>query len=132
MTNASRRHTGSALLMTVFIVAMLSAVVMGMLQIHTEEIQIMQNHIRAAEALAIAEAGLNDALAQLRADSGWDAGFTDKSFVDGTYTVEIEASRITSVATSAHGFVAQVETEFSVAPEGPPYVVGIASYRVNE
>ena len=42
------------MLMVVFIVALLSTVVMGMLQINTEEIQLMQNHIYAAEALATA------------------------------------------------------------------------------
>ena len=50
--------------MTVFVVALLSAMVMGMLQINVEEIRIMHNQIRAAEALAVAEAGLNDALAE--------------------------------------------------------------------
>ena len=127
-----RNKRGIVLLMVVFVVALLGAIIMGMLQMNTEEIQIMRNHVRAVEALAIAEAGLNDALAQLRADSTWDTGFTDKPFCHGAYTVTVEASRITSVATSAQGYVARVETEVSVASEGPPHSVSIDSFRVNE
>ncbi len=118
--------------MVVFVVALLSAIIMGMLQMNTEEIHIMRNHIRAAEALAIAEAGLNDGLAQLRLDSGWDAGFTDKPFSGGAYTVVVESSEITSVATSAHGYIARVQAGITVATEGPPHRVNLDSFRVNE
>ncbi len=52
------RNNGSVLLITIFVVALLSAITIGILQINTEEIQLMRNQIRAAEALAIAEAGL--------------------------------------------------------------------------
>jgi len=118
--------------MVVFVVALLGAIIMGMLQMNTEEIKIMQNHVRAAEAMAIAEAGLNDALAQLRADSTWDTGFADKPFGGGAYTVTADAAQITSVATSAHGYVARVEAAVTVSPGGPPHSVNIDSFRVNE
>ena len=36
-----------------------------------KEIQLMQNQVYAAEALATAEAGLNDAFKELRADAAW-------------------------------------------------------------
>lgn len=118
--------------MVIFVVALLGAIVMGMLQMNTEEIQIMQNHIHAAEALAIAEAGLNDALAQLRLDSAWDIGFADKPFSGGAYTVMVGSPQITSVATSAQGYVARIQAEVTVATEGPPYSINIDSIRVNE
>jgi len=69
-----RKNNGSVLLIAIFTIALLSAVVMGILQINTEEIQLMYNSINAARALAIAEAGLNDAFAQIRADSAWRQG----------------------------------------------------------
>jgi Tfp pilus assembly protein PilX len=127
-----RNKRGVVLIMVVFVVALLGAIIMGMLQMNTEEIQIMRNHVRAVEALAIAEAGLNDALAQLRADADWDAGFTDKPFSGGAYTVTVETPQITSVAKSDQGYVARVEAEVSVASGGPPYSVSIDSFRVNE
>ena len=78
------RNDGSVMLMAVFVIALLSILVMGMLEMNTEEIQLMQNQIYAAEALATAEAGLNDAFAEIRADSSWTTGFTDKGFNGGS------------------------------------------------
>jgi len=59
---------------------MLSAITIGILQMNTEEIQLMRNQIFAAKAHAIAEAGLNDAFSELRVDSSWNSGFDNKVF----------------------------------------------------
>jgi len=126
------RNNGSVLIMVVFVVALLSALVMGMLQMNTEEIQLMQNHIYAAEALAIAEAGLNDALAEIRENSGWADGFDDKPFNGGSYDVTVDGSTITAIGTTSQGFVAEVEAQITIATSGPPYVIGIDSLRINE
>lgn len=128
----NHHNRGVVLIMAVFIVALLAAILTGMLQINTEEIQIMQNHVRAAEALAVAEAGLNDALAQLRANAAWRAGFAAKPFVDGAYTVTVEGSQITSVGTSSQGYSARMKADVTVAPAGPPHRVTIDRIRVNE
>jgi len=80
-----RRQSGSVLLVVVVLVALLAATVVGHLQVNAEEIQLMQNHVRGAEAMALAEAGLNDALAKLRVDSHWTDGLADKPFGNGTY-----------------------------------------------
>jgi len=130
---SERYHNrGVVLIMSVFIVALLAAIVIGMLQIDTEEIQIMQNHMRAAEAMAVAEAGLNDAIAEIRSDATWQAGFRDKSFVGGVYTVTRSGSQITSVGVSSRGFSARLKAEVSVGREGPPHEVAIDRIRVNE
>jgi len=84
---ARLRNKGVALLLTVFVVALLATVVIGLLQLNTVDIQLMSNHVFAAQALAIAQAGLNDAFAEIRDDSDWDDGFTDKAFGGGSYTV---------------------------------------------
>jgi len=128
------RNKGSAFLLVVFVIALLAAVVMGMLQINTEEIQIMRNQIYAAEALATAEAGLNDAFAEIRADSSWDAGFTDKAFNGGSYTVAVGGSApnltITSTGTSSRDFVGRVDAEITVGASSP-YIIRIDSLRFN-
>ncbi|UCD50904.1 MAG: hypothetical protein JSW27_25690 [Phycisphaerales bacterium] len=129
---ANGHNRGVVLIMVVCVVALLGAIVTGMLQVNTEDIQVMQNHVRAAEALAVAEAGLNDALAQLRAQAGWDAGFEDKAFAGGTYTVTVDGSQVISVGTSARGFVARVVANVTVALDGPPHIVEIDSIKVNE
>jgi Tfp pilus assembly protein PilX len=122
----------SVLVMVVFVIALLSAAVMGMLQINTEEVQLMQNQVYAAEAMATAEAGLNDALAQIRSNSSWSSGFTDKSFNGGSYTVVVNGSTITSTGTSEKNYVARVEADITVSDEGPPYLIQIDSMRINE
>jgi len=128
-------NNGSVLLITIFAVALLSAITIGILQVNTEEIQLMRNQIRAAEALATAEAGLNDAFAELRADSSWTTGFTDKAFNDDSYTVTVTGSlpnlTITSIGTSSQGFVAKVEADITVGSSSP-YVIAIDNLRINE
>jgi Tfp pilus assembly protein PilX len=127
-------HKGTALILAVFIIALLAAVVMGMLQINTEEIQVMRNQFYTAEALAIAEAGLNDAFYEIRADSSWNAGFTDKAFNGGSYTVTVggvsPSLTITSTGTSSKGFIGRVDAEVTVGTSSP-HIIRIDSLRFN-
>ena len=127
-----RRTRGSVLIMVVFVVALLSAVVMGMLQINTEEIQLMQNHLYAAEALATAEAGLEDALMWLRLDKNWDDGFAGKSFNGGSYTVTVSSDTIESEGTTVRGFMARVAADFTAVGGLSPYTIKINALRINE
>lgn len=133
--NGKSRHRGSALILAIFIIALLAAVAMGMLQINTEEIQVMRNQICAAEALATAEAGLNDAFSEIRANSGWNAGFTNKAFNGGSYTVTVAGVSpnltITSMGTSSQNFVARVEADMTVSGTSP-YIIRIDNFRINE
>ncbi len=133
-----QENNGSVMLMTIFIVALLSAVVIGMLQINTEEIQLMQNQIFAAHAVATAEAGLNDAFSRIRNDDEWDAGFDNKPFNGGAYDVDVTGSlpnlTIISVGTSAQGFVARVESDVIVdtSTGSGDHTIRIDNLRINE
>jgi hypothetical protein len=119
------------LLVVVALVALLAATVMGHLQVNAEEIQLMQNHVHGVQALAIAEAGLNDALAQLRLNPGWSSGFAGKPLGDGSYTVTRAEGTIRSVATTSNGFTARVEADVTIAPDGPPHLIRIDEWRIN-
>ena len=130
------RNNGSVLLITIFVVALLAALVMGMLQLNTEEIQVMRNQIYASEVLAIAEAGLNDAFARIREDSSCISGFPfTESFNGGSYTVTAQGSlpdpNIVSTGTSSQGFVAGVGADITVGSSSP-YIIRIDNLRVNE
>ena len=129
------KNNGSVLLITIFAIALLAVLTTGILQMNTEEIQLMQNQIYAAQALAIAEAGLNDAFAQIRVDNKWDDGFDDKSFDGGSYSVSVTGSlpnlTIDSTGTSSQGFVARVEANLTVGSSSP-HTIRIDSLRVNE
>ena len=123
------KDNGSVLLIVVFVVALLSAVAMGILQLNTEEIQLMQNQIDAAQAVATAEAGLNDALARIR--QGSDPNISDEPFNGGSYTVEAGGATITSTGTTAQGFVARVEADITTGTTSP-YIIRIDNLRINE
>ena len=123
------------MLMTVYVIVMMSALVIGMLQMNTEEIQLMQNHVNLVGAVATAEAGLNDAFYELRSDSSWTTGFTDKAFNGGTYSVTVAGTlpslTVQSTGTSAQNFVARVEADISVGTS-TPYIIRVDNLRVNE
>ncbi|MHC4494399.1 MAG: hypothetical protein ACYSYM_01090 [Planctomycetota bacterium] len=122
---------GSVLIMTIFAIALMAAVVMGMLQMNTEEIQVMRNQIYTAEALAVAEAGLNDAFSQLRTDPNWSVGFVDKAFNGGSYTVDVNNPTVTSTGTSSQGFVGRVEADITIGSTSP-YIIRVDNLRINE
>jgi len=130
------KNNGSVLLIVVFAVAMLSVLTIGILEMHTEEIQLMQNQVYAAQATAVAEAGLNDAFAQIRTNPSWTTGFTNKSFPGyGTYTVTVTGTlpnrTITSTATTSQGFAARERADVTVG-NSSPYEIRIDNLRINE
>ena len=117
-------------------IALLSAVVMGIAQINTEQVQLMRNQIYAAQALAIAEAGLNDAFAEIRVDSGgWTGPITAEVFDGGEYSVTVAGTlpnlTVVSTGTSSQGFIARVEADVTVGTS-TPYVIRIDNLRINE
>lgn len=128
----SNVRQGSALLIVVFVVALLAAAVAGMLQIDTEQIQLMQNHLYLTEAANIAEAGIEDAIRCLRQDKSWKEGFSAEPFGDGSYTVEVKQDTITSTGISAKGFATRIEADVSITGSHAPYTVAITAMRLDE
>jgi type II secretory pathway component PulK len=129
------RKKGSVILLAVFAIALLSTLVVGILQMNTEEIQLMQNQVNAAKSVAIAEAGINDAFAELRQDSSWTAGFAGKSFSGGSDSVAVSNTlpnlTVESTATSGQGFVSRVAADITVGTTSP-YVIRVDNLRINE
>jgi len=131
------KNNGMVFLITVFVIALLAVLTMGILQMNTEEIQLMQNQIYAAEALVTAEAGLNDAFAEIRADDEWATGFDDEPFNSGSYDVNVTGTlpnlTITSTGTSSQSFVARVEADVTVDTSGSSdHTIRIDNLRINE
>ncbi len=135
MNKVNLENTGSALMVTVFAVAVLAVLTIGILQLNTEELQIARNQIYATQALASAEAGLNDAFAQLRTDPGWSDGFTNKAFEGGTYTVTVSGDfpefTIISTAVTSESYTAKMEADITMSSVSP-YVIRIDNLKVNE
>jgi type II secretory pathway component PulK len=132
--NHKQKINGSVLLLAIFATALLSAITIGILQMNTEEIQLMRNQIYAAEAQAIAEAGLNDAFAEIRVIDTFNNDY-NKSFAGGSYSVDITSNlpnvTVKSTGTSSQGFVARIEADVTVGSTSP-YIIRIDSLRINE
>lgn len=130
-----KTRKGSVIILVVFATALLAVLVAGIVQLNTEELQIMQNSVNASKALYVAKAGLNDAMSELRSDSDWNAGFANKSFGTGSYTVSVTGTvpnlMIETDAVIAAGFNASLEADVTVSQD-VPNIVRIDSLRINE
>ncbi len=137
MNPERERNIGSVMLIAIFAIALLSALVIGILQMNTEEIQLMQNQIYAAQALFTAEAGLNDAFSELRDDDEWVGPVTDEPFNDGLYNVSVTGTlpnlAISSEGISSQGFVARVQANVTVdTSDSSDHTIRIDNLRINE
>ena len=134
------QNYGSVLVMAVFVIALVSALVIGILQINMEEIWLTQHRLYAAQATAVAGAGLNDALAQIRQDANWTAGFSNKTlpaeagFEGGRYSVDVNSNTLTVTAdTNAWvGYAATVEAQITVSDGNSPHIIRIDNVKANE
>ena len=131
----NKSDKGSVILLSIFTIALMSTLVIGMVQMVTEEVQLAQNHIYAAQAIATAEAGLNDAFYELRSDSSWNTGFTGKAFGGSSYSVTVAGTlpnlTIESIGTSAQSFMAKIAADVTVGASAP-YIIRIDESRLNE
>ena len=130
----NKNRIGSVLLIAVFAIAVVTALVGGMLAIATEQIQLLSNQTSSVQALQVAEAGINDAMASLRSNRAWNAGFTNKTFWIGSYTVDVNNVNLPSVvirsAGAANGYTARMTARVTVG-DISPYVVRMDNLRVN-
>jgi Tfp pilus assembly protein PilX len=130
-----KRHNGAVFLIVVFAIALLTTITVGILVMTTEELRLMENQLYAANATCTADAGLNAALAQIRADSSWITGFTGTSFNGGSYTVTVTGTlpnrTITSTGTSSQGYMASMSADVTIGTSSP-YIIRIDKLRINE
>ncbi len=126
------KQNGSVLLITVFIIALLTAFVAGMLQLNSEQIQITKNEIYKTQANLTAYAGLADAFARVRTHHSLPSDFTG-SFAGGSYSVTVSGSlpdpNFTARGTSPQGFVSDLNAELTV--DTGSYVIRIDKLRIN-
>jgi Tfp pilus assembly protein PilX len=129
------KNNGVVLLIVIFAIALLTTITVGILVMTTEELQLMQNQLYAANEMCTAEAGLNAAFAQIRANSDWTTGFTNTSFNGGTYTVTITGTlpnkTITSTGVSPQGYMGRMAADVTIGTSSL-YKIRIDKLRVNE
>lgn len=126
------KNSGSVLLVVVFVIALLTAFVVGMLQINSEQIQIMKNEIYTTQSNLIAQAGIADAFARVRTNKALPSNFTG-SFSGGSYSVSVAGSlpdpNFTSRGTSPQGFVTDICADVTV--DQGSFVIRIDKLRIN-
>jgi type II secretory pathway component PulK len=129
------KNNGAVFLIVVFAIALMATITVGILVMTTEELMLMQNQLYAAQAMCTAEAGLNDAFAQIRSNSSWTTGFTNKAFNSGSYTVTVTGTlpdrTITSTGTSSQGYMARMAADVTIGTSSS-YKIRIDNLRINE
>jgi type II secretory pathway component PulK len=129
------KNNGTVFLIVVFAIALFTTITVGILVMTTEELQLMENQLYAAQAMCTAEAGLNDAFAQIRSSSNWTTGFTNKAFNSGSYTVTVTGTlpnrTITSTGTSSQGYMARMAADVTIGTSSS-YKIRIDNLRINE
>ena len=131
-----RKNNGMVFLIVVFAIALIATITMGILEMTTEEVMLMQNQLYAVNAMCTAEAGLNAAFAKIRANSSWTTGFTNTSLPNGgSYTVTVTGTlpdrRIISTGTSPQGYIARIDADVTISTVSL-YKIRIDKLRVNE
>ena len=129
------KNNGAVFLIVIFAIALFTTITVGILVMTTEELQLMENQLYAAQAMCTAEAGFNASLAQIRSSSSWTTGFNNTSFNGGTYTVTVTGTlpnrTITSTGTSSQGYMARMAADVTIGASSS-YKIRIDNLRINE
>jgi len=93
---------GAALLFSLFIIALMTLMVIHVLDTTTLEMAAIRNGMDYERALFLANAGVHEVAAQIEADSTWTGTITDGSYpADDTYqAVAVSGANETVIVTS--------------------------------
>jgi Tfp pilus assembly protein PilX len=87
--NKLNNERGVALILAMMVMVALSLLTINSFELLTSSIRISRNHKDDIQALYVAEAGIEDAIIQLRGNRNWTAGFVEKDFDGNKYTVVV-------------------------------------------
>ncbi|MFQ6044171.1 MAG: PilX N-terminal domain-containing pilus assembly protein [Candidatus Poribacteria bacterium] len=125
-----QNEQGSVLVLVLLILMVMSVLIIGALDLLTTDLKIIGNHLHDIQATYIADAGIEDAICELRQDVYWSVGFVNKEFPSGSgniYTVTVDNSSyplVTITSTSnVSGFQRTIEAQLEIDDSlTPPYV----------
>jgi len=118
-----RNERGSALLISLCLLGMLTLIAIAAVQTSTTDIDLSFNRLNSDKAFYIAEAGARRAMAQIESDPTWNTGYTSVNFGGGDYSVTVEdsttdttlADTVLITATGRH-FECVASVEIMLAP----------------
>ncbi|NQY73780.1 MAG: pilus assembly PilX N-terminal domain-containing protein [Candidatus Margulisbacteria bacterium] len=138
--NEAKTDGGFVLLGTLIAVSIISILVIGHINLISSDVSMGSFFAQAQQASYIAEAGVEDAIKELRQNPAWKAGFKSKSFPVGSgssYTVNVDHSkapiiRLHSVAKLSSGVVQKVEVHVNVnqSNQKAPFPIRILSWNI--
>jgi len=97
--NKLNNERGVALILAMMVMVALSLLTVNSFEMLSGSIRISRNHKDDLQALYVAEAGIEDAVIQLRVSRNWIAGFDEKDFDGNKYTVVVTVGTDNSVIT---------------------------------
>jgi Tfp pilus assembly protein PilX len=134
-----RNRRGAALILVLFAIAFISVLAVAMLQEATTDLAIHRNHVCGLKALYAANAGVEDAIAELRDEydttNTVNGTLTGPDGVTCTWSAEIDNDKpvVTVLSTgTAAGFTRKVEARLVVGQPpatSQPYPVRIVWWR---
>lgn len=105
MTKYSIKNSkGSTLVLNLLVMAVFSIMAVMVYKAAKSMVGEAVYYQRSAQALTIAEAGLEDALHSLYSTATWRTGFTQKPFAGGYYTVSVTTPSALSVLVTSSGY----------------------------
>jgi Tfp pilus assembly protein PilX len=133
--HTDKRREGFVLVLTLFAVLILSALIIAFINITAIDLNLVKNHMCSSKAYYIAEAGIADAINQIRlngplADTQWQETFPPNT--SDTYNVSVSQSSTVITSTglaSASNFSRALEVKVSVSGSSSPYKVSINQWK---
>ncbi len=133
--HTKKREKGFVLVMTVVTTLILATLIIAFLNTTAIDLNLVKNHMCSSKAYYIAEAGIADAINQIRlngplADTQWQETFPPNT--SDTYNVSVSQNSTVIISTglaSASNFSRVLEVKVSVSGSSSPYTVSIKQWK---
>lgn len=126
---------GFILILVLFTVLIMATLIIGLLNLTAIDASLVKNHLYSLQAYYIAEAGIADAINQIRqngpfADTSWQEIFPDGSSSQYNVSVSQSSTVINCAGLAApSNFTRNLEVQLDITGGGPPYKVSIQKWK---
>jgi len=133
--HTKKREKGFVFVMTVVTTLILATLIIAFLNITAIDLNLVKNHMCSSKAYYIAEAGVADAINQMRLngsleDTQWEDTFPSNT--SDTYNVSVSQNSTVITSTGlalASNFSRALEVKVSVSGSSSPYKVSINQWK---
>ncbi len=134
--HTGKRRKGFVLVLTLFAALIMSALIIAFVNIQTIDLSLIKNNMSSKKAYYIAEAGIADAINEIRtnglvADTQWERNFPLDTSAD-SYSVAVSQRGLFITSTgnaAASNFSRTLEVKVAFYHSATPYVVAIEQWK---